>query len=182
MAKRSPEEVLQALDALDADDAIDAEMQRVLEMTPEEREDELREAGLDVEAERVKAAEFLERLVSDAPTEPTEKNADEPSAEPAAWVTQAAPPSRARPAARWAVLLAAALASAATGGGVLYAVGHRAKPIDNPVEVPPLVPTVTPPPAPPPQDTQSAPLAAPPRLPGPARDIPVGNESGRDIK
>jgi hypothetical protein len=61
MAKRSPEEVLNAIDAWDQDDAIDEEMARVLAMTPEERESELRAAGVDVEAERVKAREWPER-------------------------------------------------------------------------------------------------------------------------
>jgi hypothetical protein len=77
MAKRNPEQVLAALDKwgkevpadaeldaqLDAefDAQVDAEMERVLAMTPEERDAELRAAGVDVEAERVKAREWRER-------------------------------------------------------------------------------------------------------------------------
>jgi hypothetical protein len=61
MAKRSPEQVLAAIDAWDEEDAIDAEMERVLAMAPEERESELSAAGVDVEAERAKARAWRER-------------------------------------------------------------------------------------------------------------------------
>jgi hypothetical protein len=61
MAKRSPEQILDALDAWDQDDAIDAEMERILARTPEERENDLRAAGIDVEAERTKAREWREK-------------------------------------------------------------------------------------------------------------------------
>jgi hypothetical protein len=61
MAKRSPQQVLDAIDAWDEDDAIDAEMERVLARTPAERENDLRAAGVDVEAERVKARAWREK-------------------------------------------------------------------------------------------------------------------------
>jgi hypothetical protein len=67
MAKRSPEEVLDALDAWDEDDAIDAEMERVLAMTPEGRESELRAAGVDLKAERVKALEGRGKAIRAVP-------------------------------------------------------------------------------------------------------------------
>jgi hypothetical protein len=43
------------------DDAIDAEMERVLAMTPEERENELRAAGVDVEADQAKGRDWRAR-------------------------------------------------------------------------------------------------------------------------
>jgi hypothetical protein len=61
MTKRSPQQVLDAIDAWDEDDAIDAEMERVLAQTPEERENDLRAAGVDVEAERAKARAWREK-------------------------------------------------------------------------------------------------------------------------
>jgi len=61
MAKRSPKQVLDALDAWDEDNAIDAEMERVAAMTPEQIETDLRAAGIDVEAERTKAREWREK-------------------------------------------------------------------------------------------------------------------------
>jgi hypothetical protein len=61
MAKRSPQQVLDAIDAWDEDDAIDTEMERVLAQTAEERENDLRAAGVDVEAERAKAREWREK-------------------------------------------------------------------------------------------------------------------------
>jgi hypothetical protein len=164
MDKRSPEEVLKALDAWDEDDAIDAEMQRVAAMTPDELKEELRAAGVDVEAEQARARALYEQHASRAAGD---KSVEDLSAEPAAWVTQAAPSRRTRPATRWAVLLAAALGATATGGGVLYALAHRPKPNDKPVEVPHEVPTVTPP-APPPRDI---PKVTPPTNPDNARDI-----------
>ena len=76
MAKRSPQQVLDAIDAWDEDDAIDAEMKRVLARTPEERENDLRAAGVDVEAERVKAREWREKAAGgDLPAEETQRAA-----------------------------------------------------------------------------------------------------------
>ena len=60
MAKRAPEEVLDAIDAWADDDAIDAEMERILARTPAEREAELRAAGIDVEADKAKGLAWLE--------------------------------------------------------------------------------------------------------------------------
>jgi len=60
MAKRSPEEVLDAIDAWTDDAAIDAEMERILAMTPAECEAELRAAGIDIEADKAKGRAWLE--------------------------------------------------------------------------------------------------------------------------
>jgi hypothetical protein len=73
MAKRSPEEVLATLDAWDAQDAagddvaalddaaLDAEMERVLAMSQEDCERELREAGIDVEGEKAAGRDWREK-------------------------------------------------------------------------------------------------------------------------
>lgn len=60
MAKRTPEEVLDAIDAWDEDDAIDAAAEHVLAKTPEERDADLRGAGVDVAAEEKKAIAWRE--------------------------------------------------------------------------------------------------------------------------
>src|SRR5260370_33242573 len=60
MEKRTAKDVLDTIDAWEDDDAIDAEMERVLAMTREEREAELRAAGYDVEAEKAKARAWHE--------------------------------------------------------------------------------------------------------------------------
>src|SRR5260370_42198608 len=60
MEKRTAKDVLDTIDAWEDDNAIDAEMERVLAMTPEEREAELRAAGYDVEAEKAKARAWHE--------------------------------------------------------------------------------------------------------------------------
>ena len=69
MSKRNPEDVLAEIEAWNDDGkqgvdeaAVDAEMERVLAMTPKQRERELRQAGIDVEAERAKADALLRRL------------------------------------------------------------------------------------------------------------------------
>jgi hypothetical protein len=61
MTARDPLDVLQALAAMD-ERVMDAEIDRVLALTPEQLETELRDAGFDVEAEKAKAAEWLETL------------------------------------------------------------------------------------------------------------------------
>ena len=68
MAKRTPQQVLDAIDAWDDRDVdaqidahIDAEMDRVAAMTPEQVEAELRATGVDVEAEDAKAREAYEK-------------------------------------------------------------------------------------------------------------------------
>jgi hypothetical protein len=101
MVKRSADQVLDAIDAWEEDDAIDAEMERVLASTPEQREAELRAAGLDVEAERAKAAESREKAFA-------------PGAAPAAGAALA-PIVPLRPAPRRRVLRMAVLLAAVLG-------------------------------------------------------------------
>jgi hypothetical protein len=190
--KRSPLETLEVIERSAEED----EAERILALSDEDLDHELAAAGFDPRAVRAKGealaeklgvnTSFLEALASGAPAS---KKADEPSVDPAAWVTQTAPSRLATPAARWAVLLAAALAAAATGGGVLYALAHRPKPNDKPVEVlPQEVPTVTPPVVPAPQDTSSAPPPEPRKRSGPVpntkRSAEPQNPSApvRDIK
>jgi hypothetical protein len=60
MSKRTPEETLEAL--LEQGD--DDEMERVLAMSPEEREAELRKAGFDVDAERGAADALRQRRMA----------------------------------------------------------------------------------------------------------------------
>ena len=73
MKKRTPEQVLRAIDAwggpetapeIDAqiDAEIDAEMERVAALTPEQVETELRARGVDVEAEDANALEAYEKM------------------------------------------------------------------------------------------------------------------------
>jgi hypothetical protein len=88
MAKRTPQKVLDAIDAWDDGDAdaqidahIDAEMERVLAMTPEQVEADLRAAGVDVEAEDAKARAAYEKAQrGEAPTESSAKGSAEPVA------------------------------------------------------------------------------------------------------
>jgi hypothetical protein len=126
MAKRSPKQVLDALDAWDEDNAIDAEMERVLAMTPEQVENDLRTAGIDVEAERTKAREWREKAArGEIPAIIARRAQPEAAATPAAADRVEQPPSEpasglpAKPAGnvvkmrmsartRWAALLAAA--------------------------------------------------------------------------
>jgi hypothetical protein len=72
MAKRTPQQVLDAIDAWKGDEIdaeidaqtdaeLEAEMDRVLAMTPGQREAELRAGGVDVEAEKAKAREAYEK-------------------------------------------------------------------------------------------------------------------------
>ena len=71
MAKRSPEEILQAIEDAPLEDELDAEMERVLAMTPEERRRELEAAGVDVGEVEAAADALHERMqggVSEAPS------------------------------------------------------------------------------------------------------------------
>jgi hypothetical protein len=136
MAKRTPKQVLDAIDAWDDRDAdaqidahIDAEMERVVAMTPEQVEAELRAPGVDVEAEDAKAHvayEKMQRGEAPAPPAPA-KGTAEPVAtsgdrkgkgEPAGVVV---PISRARKrVTRWG---AGFLIAAAVGGGYAATLG-----------------------------------------------------------
>jgi hypothetical protein len=111
-------------------------------------ERDLAAAGFDVKAERARANERIAELTGvDAG-----RGAGDPATEPSTWVSGPAAPARRAPASGKIVWLAAALAAAAATGGILYALGHRAKPPDKPIEGPREVPTVSAPePAPSPR-------------------------------
>jgi hypothetical protein len=140
MAKRNPEQVLGALDKwgkevppdeefeaqLDAevdaqadaefDAQVDAEMERVLAMTPEEREAELHAAGIDVEAERAKAREWREKAERGEIPEANTHSAEPPATNgKAVSAGSLVPIDRAR---KRRVGWAVGLAMAATIGGV----------------------------------------------------------------
>jgi hypothetical protein len=61
MAKRTPQQVLDAIDAWEDEDEIDEEMERVLAMTPEEIDRDLEAHGVNLQAEHAKADAWLER-------------------------------------------------------------------------------------------------------------------------
>jgi hypothetical protein len=64
MKKRTPQQILDAIDAWNQPEIaaeIDAEMERVLAMTSEQVEVELRAAGVDVEADDAKGRDAYER-------------------------------------------------------------------------------------------------------------------------
>src|SRR5579883_2320436 len=132
MAKRTPQQVLDAIDAWDEDDIdaqIDAETERVLAMTPAQREAELRAAGMDVEAEKSKAREAHEKMQrgeapAPAPATGTETKTGTGTAEPVATNGKAAPAGVVVPIMRArsrVVRWGAGLAVAATVGGVYLA-------------------------------------------------------------
>jgi hypothetical protein len=110
-------------------------------------ERELVAADFDTKAERARAAVIMAQLTGErhltAATEGASRE-DPPvdgPADSAVWVRGTAPAEGGPRASRSWVWLAAALAAAATTGGILYAVGHRSKPQDNPVEPPREVPS-----------------------------------------
>jgi hypothetical protein len=130
MAKRTPQQILDAMDAWDEDDvdaqidaAIDAETERVLAMTPAQREAELRGAGVDVEAEKAKAREAHEKMQrGEAPAPAPAKGTG--TAEPVATNGKGAPAGVVIPITRArsrVVRWGAGLAVAATVGGVYLA-------------------------------------------------------------
>ena len=124
-----------------------------------EAEKELAEAGFDIRAERARASALIAELTGDrhlttaAGQVPADSRSDGPT-DSAVWVRGPEPVSKrasVRRASPKLVWLAAALAAAATTGGVLYAVGHPEKPQDKPIEPPhevPPAPTTSASPAP----------------------------------
>jgi hypothetical protein len=82
MTKRTAKEIWDALDEA----TLDAEMESVLAMTPEERERELEEAGFDLEKVRAQSDAFFEKLqaMPTAAAEPAIARAAEPTLAPAA--------------------------------------------------------------------------------------------------
>jgi hypothetical protein len=131
MAKRSPEQILDAIDAWDQDDAIDAEMERVLALAPEERERELLAAGVDVEAERAKAREWREKAAGgDRPAAPEELQPEKIAL--AASPNAAQPPIAALPRGRarlsrgwWASRGGMVAAAALAAAGLLVLARHE---------------------------------------------------------
>ncbi len=116
--KLTPEEILDLIEEQDAAD----EAERILALSDEELDRELRQAGIDPQATRERGRE-IGRAMQAAEQAP-------PAAD--GWVTGAPPPPRSTPA-RWAVLLAATMTAAAVGG-TLYAVGRRHKPDEPPID------------------------------------------------
>ncbi len=146
----SPENLWQRL----VDEAGDDAVESAAAVSVAQAERELVAAGFDVKAERARAEARIAELTGGAGA-PSQTSALEPAMDPTSWVRGATPPARRSPASRKVVWLAAALAAAATAGGILYAAAHRPKPPDNPVEVPSAT---APAPAPPPPVAPSEPL------------------------
>jgi len=152
-AKRTSRDLWKALLAEAGED----EVERAAKVTVAQAEAQIRKAGFDPNRERSKAVAWLDELEGKA-ARPAAREADEPlsAGEPAAWVAGVRPSDgRSSSAARWALLLAAALTAAA---GAIYALAHHAPPPDKPIEVPPVpapsaqvapAPTVPAPQAPP---------------------------------
>jgi len=138
MPTRNPADLWDDLVAEAGEDATELASQ----MGTPQAERELLVAGFDVFRERAQAVARVDALV-----EGRTPGDGDAAAEQAAWVVKAEPAPRSSRMARWPWLLAATLAVAGAGG-VLYALGHRSKPIDKPVEVPPDGPPTTAPPRP----------------------------------
>ncbi len=111
---------------------------------------ELHEAGFDVTRERAEGVALLDAMekraapkerAANVTADAAPESAPDTGRDAVAWVTKAEPTRTGSRAARWPWLLAATLALAA-GGGVLYALGHRSKPIENPLEVPSVGPII----------------------------------------
>jgi hypothetical protein len=64
MAKRTASERWAALEALTTEDEIDAEMEAVLAMTPEQRRKELETAGFDMKKVAADADALFERILA----------------------------------------------------------------------------------------------------------------------
>ncbi|HEV3192927.1 MAG TPA: hypothetical protein VGY54_20615 [Polyangiaceae bacterium] len=132
MAKRTAKEVLDAIDAWKGEDALDAEMESILAMTPEERERELEAAGYDVQAEKAKARVWREKArrgeLSEAAAVPPA-----PEAQPLPVATKAEPaktaaaviPLRPRPRSTLRVLTVMAAAAACILGVIVGVVPLR---------------------------------------------------------
>ncbi len=87
-------------------------------------EQDLREAGFDVKAEREQASTWIAGLTGET-TPALEGTAP---AAPTALVTGTALERRRPPTSRRALLIAVAVVALATGGGILYALGDRQPP------------------------------------------------------
>jgi hypothetical protein len=137
---RTPEEILAAVEDPSLDEALDAEMERVLAMTPEQRHAELAAAGFDVKELHAEADVWAEKMKHTAVEDRKKDLVTEARAK------SLRPPPRRRPA---AVLLAATLGAATVGGAALAYVhwGAAPSPVTAP-SAPPSTPTApTPPPS-----------------------------------
>src|SRR5260370_19746837 len=117
MAKRTPQQVLDAIDAWEDEDEVDEEMERVLAMTPEEIDRDLEAHGIDLQAEHAKADAWLakakrgEALIPIAPAPaaaPPPAPTTAPAPTPRAAVVQLRP--RGRPTTRGLTSMPARLA------------------------------------------------------------------------
>jgi hypothetical protein len=125
----TPETLWQHLVDEAAEDAIES----AAGVTVTQAEQDLAAAGFDVKAERAHANARIEELTGGP--QPTNTPPD-PTMDPAAWVSGAAPSPKRSPASRRLVWLVAALVAATTAGGIFYAAAHRPAPPDKPVEAP----------------------------------------------
>jgi hypothetical protein len=151
-------------------------------------ERDLTAAGFDVKAERAKAEAALVALThagalakepprdaSEATVDAREATRDASEAtgvarEATAWVTAPIPAAKRARSSSKVVWLVAAIAAAATAGGILYAIGHRS----NPPEAPPQPPRPTP-------TTSTAPTLGPePIAPSPSAPVDTPYDDPRE--
>jgi hypothetical protein len=129
------------------------------------------------------AASGAARRANGATTPASE--AGDAAIEAAAWVSGPSAPARVPRASRNLVWLAAALAAAATTGGILYAVGHRSKPPEKPFEPPreaPSAPTASATAsANPPASPQPMAPASPAESTSPKGKVPGYSNSGKPL-
>jgi len=151
----TPENLWQRL----VDEAGDDAVESAAAVSVAQAERDLVAAGFDVKAERARAEARMAELTGGAVAPSV---APEPATEPTSWVRGATPPAPRSPSFRKVVWLAAALAAAATAGGIFYAAAHRPKPPDNPVEAP----------------SATAPAPAPPPPVAPSEPLPRGEKPG----
>jgi hypothetical protein len=135
-SKRTPEEILAAIEESDLDEELD----RVMAMTPEQRRAELEGAGFDVEELHAEADAWHERMSHGAGAPDPGTPAVAVAAVAQARVRRAAERDRRRRPAPVVLWLAAA-ATAAVAGGALYAALHRT-PGPTIVPLPPSPPSI----------------------------------------
>ncbi len=115
MPKRTPEEILESIEEATIDD----EIERVLAMSPEEKQRELEAAGYDMAELDAQADALYARMQGGAAKQApaADHDGEEAPRSASAWVTGAPPPPVKRAAVgRWTTLLAAALTLAVVGG------------------------------------------------------------------
>ena len=130
-AKRTPEEILRSIEEpTTLDEELDAELESVLAMSPEQRRAELEAAGFDMKELHAKADAFAEKLGEQVAA--PEKKTEEPTPRPKARPRPPEPEPRRLPPVVW---FAAATVAAAAAGGLVYAMTHPSTP--PPVPSPP---------------------------------------------